>query len=123
MNSKLKQIIFLDITNKMRGKFIDTKFSNIFNELSEKEKDLYYEYSKEIRQIWVFINSINNPNIDNTSVNSVFDYDSLVKPVSKIIIELCVDFDLTLRDAINPKLKELIIDIFGIDYYNEYFSE
>jgi hypothetical protein len=121
MSRKLKEIIFLDITNKMSGKFINTKFNNIFNELSEKEQNQYYKYSKEIHQIWGFINSINIPNIDNTNVNSVFDYNDLVTPVSNIIIELCDDFDLTLRDEINPKLKELIINIFGIDYYNEHF--
>lgn len=121
MSRKLKKIIFLDITNKMGGKFIDTKFNNIFNELSEKEQNQYYKYSREIHKIWGFINSINTPKIDNSNVNSVFDYNDLVTPVSNIIIELCDDFNLTLRDEVNPKLKELIINIFGIDYYNEHF--
>jgi hypothetical protein len=122
--NQLEKLIFLEITNKKFTKFPNSEYIKTHNLLLPEEQNKFSKYSQEIHQIWNYINSMPLKNIiDNKNVNSILDYNNLVASVSDLILKICNDFELSLKNEISPNFKENVIRKLGIDFYKKHFEK
>ncbi len=97
-SSQLEKLVLLELTNKKFGKFPNLEYYETYQTLSKEEKDkIDYKISNEIHLIWSYINGkmllINKKN-----VNSIFEYNDLIQPVSPIILKVAEEFDIKLKN-------------------------
>lgn len=121
--NQLEKLIFLEVTNKQINKLPNSSYFEAYRELNQSERKVFAEYVREIHEIWNFINSKPVLNaLDNEGVNTIFDYNEFVSPVSNQILQVCTDFELTLKNEISSEFKQNIIKILGIEFYKKHFE-
>lgn len=120
----LEKLLFLEFTNKQYSKFPNKEYSDIYNILSELEKSEFAILSREIHEIWNYINSPSIKNvIDNSDCKSIKDYSNKFGNVNEKLLQIADDFDINLETKIDEKFKDTIITIFGKDYFENNFGK
>lgn len=119
-----EKILFLDFTNKQFSKQPNSEYYATYQLLSENEKQELGELSRELHDIWTYVNSKPVQNvIYNSGVNSVQDYNNNLRKVHPKIILIAEEFSLTLRYEMSDRTKDAIIKLFGIDYFKNNFEK
>ena len=122
--NKLEKIVFLEMTNKQFAKLPDSEYYKAYKELTKEEKDIVdLKISKEIHEIWTWINTKQRKGIHRTEINSIEEYNELISPVSEIILSVSSDYGITLKDEISDKFKNAVINIFGKDYLDDFIEK
>jgi len=119
-SSQLEKLLLLELTNKQFGKFPNLEYYETYQTLSKEEKDkIDYKISNEIHLIWSYINGkmllINKKN-----VNSIFEYNDLIQPVSPIILKVAEEFDIKLKNELTLEFRNAIIMVFGQDFLDRF---
>jgi len=116
LNKKLERILFYEIRNKQLAQLPNSDFFEAFKELDEDLKERYYLLSKEIHQIWTYINGPAIKNIFDNKINSIEEYHQKICPVSEEILHLAEWTNFTLEKEISQEFKEAFKKITGQDY-------
>ena len=122
--NNFEKILFLDFTNKQFSKQPNSEYYATYQLLSETEKQELGELSRELHEIWTYINSKPVLNvIDNRGINSIEDYHANIRHVNPKLMRMAVEFSLTLRNEMSDKTKDAIIKLFGVDYFRNNFEK
>ncbi len=119
MNSNLEKLLFLEMIWKQFGKLNESEYYKTINELNEEELKLSVKLRNELHEIY---NYVNVGFADRINVNSIYEYNELVFPVSDIILKVSSDFNLTLKGEISQEFKNAMLKIFGKQKLNDFLS-
>jgi predicted transcriptional regulator len=119
---KLEKIIFIDLTCLQIGKPVSEhpEFIETWENLSQTEKDEYIKLSAEIHEIWTYINLPKQIVTNLTKVNSVNEYNEQIKPVNNLLLTICKDFDITLKEELTADFLKTVKRIMGKDFLTWY---
>jgi len=119
-----EKIVFLEMTNKQFSKFPNSEYYVTLKKLTEEETDIIdLKISKEIHEIWTWINTKQRKGIHKIEINSVEEYNELITPVNEIILRVSSEFGITLKRELSEKLKNAIKNILGEDYLDDFISK
>lgn len=116
--NNFEKIVLMEMCNKQFTKFPNKEYYDTLEKLSESEKIKFHNLSNEIHDIWNKINGV-SPDGSHLNVNSMEEYDEKINPISKIILQVSKDFEITLKDEPSEKYRETIIRLFGKGYLDE----
>lgn len=115
----LEKLLFLDITSRQFGN-LDTgnfDFISIWESMNEAKKVEYTLLSKEIHEIWSFINMPIIVELGSKRVNSVWKYNECVHPVNQKILSICNDFSLSFKEELSIEYVIAAKKVLGDDYF------
>jgi type III secretory pathway component EscV len=119
-----EKIVFLEMTNKQFSKLPNSEYYVTLKKLTEEETDIIdLKISKEIHEIWTWINTKQRKGIHKIEINSVEEYNELITPVNEIILRVSSEFGITLKRELSEKLKNAIKNILGEDYLDDFISK
>lgn len=119
--NQFEKLIFLEITNKQFGSLPNKEYYETFKSLNEEEEKKFVQLSREIHDIWNYINSPIIAGIKGKEAKSIQEYSAFF-PVSPIVIQICNDFSLDLKKEKTIKFRNAVINIFGQDYFDKHFG-
>lgn len=114
-----EKMVFLEMTYKQLWKIPghNKDYWNTYKSLSIKERDLIYKkIFHEIHKIWSYINSKNIDGTKRHQINSVLEYHNNIEKVSEIILQVSIDYDISLKSEMSEEFKKAITDVLGKDY-------
>ena len=122
--NNLEKILLLEIVNKQFGKLHgdNPEYYSTYNNLDEPEKNRFHNLSGKIHEYWNYINLPKNIPFEMKRVNSINEYDEEIEQVDKQVLQICNDFDLTLKNERDEKTGNLLKKFLG-DKYDELFGE
>jgi hypothetical protein len=119
-----EKIVFLEMTNKQFAKFQDSEYYETYKKLTAEEKDIIdLKISKEIHEIWSWINSKQRKGIHKMEISSIEEYNEHISPVSEIILSVSSDFGLSLKRELSEKFKNAIMNMFGKEYLDNFIKK
>ena len=106
--NQFEKILFLELTCFQLGKVNTSQeeYLKTYQNLSEGEKEIHSELYRQIHNICTYINTPFLHKAKNVKVNSIHDYNEIIAPVDKRIINVCDDFGITLNREITPKSEK-----------------
>ena len=120
----IEKALFLKVRQYQYSTSEDLEIAKTFSEMNEVQKGEYVKLSRELHNIWNYINSapLLNSRPDDW-VTAVQAYHAKINPVSDVILKVISDFNFTLKNTMTKKEKEAIIAILGENYFNEKYSD
>jgi len=119
MNNNLEKLLFLEMTWKQFGKLNESEYYETIKRLNDEESKQSVKLRNELHEIY---NHVNLRFSDRINVNSIYEYNELVSPVSDIILKVSSDFNLTLKGEISQEFKNAMLKKFGKDYLDEFLK-
>jgi len=118
--NNFEKFIFLELTWKQFAKLDSSDYYKTIASLSKQEEELSIKMSNEIHEIYNYLNS----NFEGRKkVDSIFEYNEQVSPVSDLILKVASDFELTLKGEISEEFKKAIFDILGKEYLDRFLDQ
>ncbi len=120
----IEKALFLKVRQYQYSISEDLEIAKTFSEMNEVQRGEYVNLSRELHNIWNYINSdpVLNSRPDD-GVTSVQAYHEKINPVSDVILKVINEFNFTLKNTMTKKEKEAIIAILGENYFNEKYSD
>ena len=119
-----EKIVFLEMTNKQFAKLPNSEYFETYKILTEEEKDIIdLKISKEIHEIWTWINTKQRKEIYKAEINSIEEYNELITPVNKTILSVSSEFGITLKNEITDKFKNAVKNKLGKDYLDSFMDK
>lgn len=110
------------MTNKEMAQLPNTDYFETYKMLSENEKEHFGSLSRQIHNIWTYLNTQSVPNVHTKIADTIIEYNDNVEAVDPLILKCHNDYGITLKKTMNEKFKEAIIRFLGKDFYDNHFD-
>lgn len=122
--NNIEKALFLHIRQYQYSVSENSEILSAYREMTNEEKEEYYKLSRELHDIWNYINSQPILNVrPDDGVTTVQAYHEKIHPVSDVVLKVINDFGFTLKQTMTKKEKVAIIAILGQDYFDAKYGD
>lgn len=122
--NNIEKALFLDMRQYQYSVSEESEILSAYRVMTEDEKNEYHRLSRELHEIWNYINApvVLNVHPDD-GVKTVKAFHEKIRPVSDVILKVADDFGFSLKKTMTKKEKAAMIAILGENYFNQKFGD